>query len=160
MTSFRPKMVSSWTFGISAVSARSALTGRTTTRTPTASFTSWTLPMTSDFRNAQMSWSPYSKRKTCRTYQCWFTLTNKICSSLLMPTRLWKNWSSQISATAPGIFKPALPLPRKVFQTAWSGSSRQFLLSKLANDCNYPRTIMPKSYLSLCKITLNSKNYF
>ena len=109
----RLKTASSWTSGTSVVRRPSAPTGRTTTRTPTASSTSSTHPMRCDWRSALMSCRASLARTASRTCPCWFLPISKTCSLPLRPRRSWIAWRLWRSRTGRGPSK-RVPLSPKM----------------------------------------------
>ena len=119
------KTASSWTCGTSVVRERSDPTGRTIMKTLTVSSTSSTLLMTSDWKSATRSSSHSSPRTTWRAFPSWSTLTSKIWTwhAKLQRSCQPSSWKT-LRKVGPGTSRPAPPSPKKVWATAWSGSSR------------------------------------
>ena len=112
-------------YGISVVSVRSDLTGKTIMKTQMGSYMLSTQLTIWDSKNVQKNSIHFLPKKTLKMCLFLSTPTSKISSSHWMLLRLWKLWNFQKSLTGHGTYKPALLWKKKDFLKAWNGSLRQ-----------------------------------
>ena len=112
-------------YGISVVSVRSDLTGKTIMKTQMGSYMLSTQLTIWDSKNVQKNSIHFLPKKTLKVCLFLFTPTSKISSSRWMLLKLWKLWNYQKLLTELGTCKLALLWKRKDFLKAWNGSLRQ-----------------------------------
>jgi len=124
-----------WMCGTLAVNAKSVPTGKTITKTRTASSTWSTVQTTCASRSAPKSWARCSRKKIYRKFLCWCSRTSKIYNSPSTQTAWWKPSSWWKSKTARGTFRLVPPTLKRALATGWSGWSKLSQLHR-TNECS------------------------